>query len=82
MIDLSILAKRIDRLERRLESAPEIEWQKLEKFCEDTGYQPGTVREYRKRGVWPDGIITKCTGRRILVNIPAYNRWVETGRAA
>lgn len=52
------------------------EWVKLERFCELTGYTEDAVRLNRKRGIWPDGIITQIRNRRIHVNLRAYDQWV------
>lgn len=55
-------------------------WLRLDAFCTMTGYPECQVREFRKNGVWPDGVITQVRRRRIHVNLPAYNHWVKTGR--
>lgn len=71
----------------RLKAFPQVEqskaeWQRIDKFSADTGIPEDTVRDYRKNGVWPDGLITSVRGKRIYVNLPAYNEWVRTGRVA
>ena len=57
-------------------------WMRIERFSAVSGVPEATVREYRKKGVWPDGVITAVRGGKIYVNFPAYNRWVPTGRVA
>jgi len=64
------------------ETLPIPEWVLVERFCELTGYTDEAVKIKRKRGIWPDGIITKIQGGRVHVNLPAYDRWVATGRIA
>lgn len=58
------------------------DWVTIKKFAELTGYSEDAVRAKIKNGIWrlrehyrkaPDG--------RVLINLQAYNRWVE-GKAA
>jgi hypothetical protein len=56
---------------------PSTDWILLERFCQITGYTEEAVKVKRKRGIWPDGIITVTRGRRIHVNLRRYEAWVE-----
>jgi len=57
-------------------------WVLIDRFSEMTGHSPNAVKIKRKRGIWPDGIITQVRGGRLYVNLRAYDRWVETGKVA
>lgn len=54
-----------------------IEWIKVERFCELTGYTEEAVKQKRKKGDWRDGDITAVRGRRLHVNVRRYDQWVE-----
>lgn len=56
-----------------------VDWILAEKFSQITGYSVEAVRIKRKRGLWPDGTITKVQNGRIHVNLKAYDQWVENG---
>jgi len=56
-----------------------ITWILIDKFCDETGYTQEAVLTKRRRGIWPDGIITMKQGGRIHVNRKAYDKWVEKG---
>ena len=52
-----------------------VEWMKVEKFCELTGYTEEAVKQKRKNGVWLDGEIVAVIGRRLHVNVRRYDQW-------
>lgn len=55
-------------------------WVLLDEFCTQTGYTTEAVIMKRKKGIWPDGVITQIRCRRIHVNLQAYDEWVESGK--
>jgi len=57
-------------------------WITIKRFAEITGYTQDAIRAKIKVGVWRmDEHFRKAPDGRILMNIQAYNRWVE-GKAA
>ena len=53
-------------------------WVLIEKFCTLTGYTPAGVRGKIQTGVWLKGIhFEKAPDNHILINLEAYERWVE-----
>ena len=54
-------------------------WILAKAFCKRTGYSEEAIKMKRKKGTWPDGIITQIRGRRLHVNMMEYYHWVETG---
>ncbi|MCA1807053.1 MAG: hypothetical protein LC687_04280 [Actinobacteria bacterium] len=68
------------RNESSVTTEPAKEWVTLERYCETTGDTPDAVRARRKKGVWPDGMVT-CIGPngRIWVCPQLAYRWVESG---
>ncbi len=59
-----------------------ISWVKLNRFCELTGYTPDAIYAKMRKGAWAEGLHwRKAPDGHIMVNIEAYDRWVE-GNAA
>ena len=57
-------------------------WVTIKRFAELTGYSEDAVRAKIKTGVWRLSVhYRKAPDGRILMNMQAYNRWVE-GKAA
>ncbi len=56
-----------------------VEWIRLEKYCEVTGETPEAVRKRRQKGIWLDGRHTRVRNRRLWVNTKAAQEWVERG---
>ena len=56
----------------------QVKWVLPRKFAELTGYTEEAVRHKIKGGVWPEGRIwKKGPDGRILINLQAYDRWVD-----
>jgi hypothetical protein len=53
-----------------------VEWGRVDKFCEMTGFTVGAVRQNRKKGIWLDGQITAIKNRRLYVNVRKYDQCV------
>lgn len=63
---------------RNVATDPVKEWVTLDKYCETTGDTHDAVRARRKKGIWPDGIITRIgPNGRIWVCLQLAYRWVE-----
>lgn len=55
-----------------------VSWIRLQKFCELTGYTADSIYVKMRKGVWAEGVHwCKAPDGHIMVNIEAYNRWVE-----
>ena len=60
-----------------------VKWIRIEKFCDMTGYSPSAVRGKISTGVWASGIhFTKAPDGHILINLEAYQSWVEGQESA
>ena len=60
-----------------------LKWIRIEKFCDLTGYTPSGVRGKISTGVWASGIhFTKAPDGHILINLEAYEKWVEGRESA
>lgn len=44
-------------------------WLPIKKFCEVMPYDIDKVKNLRNVGKWVDGVITKCEGKSIWVNV-------------
>ncbi len=44
-------------------------WLPIKKFCEVMPYDIEKVKNLRNSGKWLDGVITKCLGKEIWVNV-------------
>lgn len=65
------------------DTASRTPWVTIKKFVELTGYSEDAVRAKIKTGVWRQGEhLAKAPDGRILMNLQAYNRWVEQQRVA
>jgi len=55
-----------------------LRWVKLSKFCELSGYTPDAAYAKMRKGVWIEGEhYRKAPDGNIMVNIEAFERWVE-----
>ena len=55
-------------------------WVKLNAYCKLAGEKPDAVRSRMRKGEWLDGTHVKVRNRRLWVNLPQADRWVENGR--
>ena len=55
----------------------QVNWVKLEKFCDMTGYSRKSVYALIDRGRWMLSREYRKVGRRIHISLQAYERWVE-----
>ena len=67
---------------RAVSYSSRVNWIRLQKFCELTGYSADAVYGKMRKGAWAEGLHwCKAPDGHIMVNIEAYDRWVE-GNAA
>ena len=60
-----------------------LKWVRIEKFCDLTGYTPSAVRGKMSTGIWASGIhFSKAPDGHILINLEAYQSWVEGQESA
>jgi hypothetical protein len=57
-----------------------VRWVKLERYCELTGDTEEAVRGRRARGEWLDGRHVRLRKRRLWVNLPEADKWVENNK--
>lgn len=63
-----------------MESKLAIRFATIKKFSELTGYSEDAVRSKIKRGDWlRDHMFRKAPDGRILMDVEAFNDWVENG---
>ncbi|TXI97064.1 MAG: excisionase [Neisseriales bacterium] len=57
-----------------------VKWIKISLFAECTNYTIDAIKAKRSKGIWKEGVITKrAPDGCVLINIEAYNKWVESG---
>lgn len=56
-----------------------IQWIKLEKYCEQTGDTQDAVYSRLREGKWLEGIHARKRGGAWWVHIQMFNDWVENG---
>lgn len=44
-------------------------WLPIHEFCKLMPYTKEKVKNFRNTGKWLDGVVTKCVGREIWVNV-------------
>lgn len=54
-----------------------IRWVTVDRYCELRGDTVKAVRCRRAAGKWVDGIHTMVRDRRLYVNLPEADQWVE-----
>jgi len=54
-------------------------WIKLEAYCALTGETKNAVETRVAKGQWVRGVHVKVKSRRLWVNLPEADRWVESG---
>jgi hypothetical protein len=56
-------------------------WVKVSKYCELTGDTPQAVYTRRSRGQWIDGLHCKIKARKLWINLPEIQKWLEQDRS-
>ena len=56
-----------------------IVWVKLSRYCELRGEATQAVRSRIRNGIWLEDRHYRVQGRRVYVNVPEADRWVEEG---
>jgi hypothetical protein len=61
-----------------------LDWVRIKKFCELSGYSDDAVRAKISQGVWREGIVWKTppNSRDVLISQSGYDAWVEGQESA
>jgi len=54
-------------------------WVKLSRYCEMTGDTENAVYQRRYKGAWVEGVHYRLRDRKIWINLPEVQKWVEAG---
>lgn len=56
----------------------------IKKFCELTGFSEAAVYTRKSKGVWQEGSVWRYApdSKKILMDLQAYDAWVESGGPA
>lgn len=55
----------------------------IKKFCELTGFSEAAVHTRKAKGIWLEGDVWRYApeSKKILMDLQAYDAWVENGEA-
>lgn len=60
-----------------------MDWVRLKKYCELTGVTNNAIHQWRRKGVWLDGVQCKIgPDGNVWVNLTEADKWVQNGSMA